>query len=510
MGSHLFGGRVGEIDAAGDDNASPTRSERGSWWLRLLPRTMTGLVTIGCLLAALPMLIAVILSGVMLQQQAHQSEELLAEGLRIERIGAQLLKELENLERGTLQYIALNDAELLPVLDRRSSAVTDILHAIQREGFPPAVKHYALDILNDLGSAGLIWTAQTADVEALSLVTQRIRRNTAAAETMIAMGRNSIDGRVQALQQKMSESRRMTRACAVASIPLTALLAFGFSLAVTRPLHTLRSGISALGTSNYRNAVSIAYPREMSRLGEKLDWLRRRLAMLEADKDRFLMHVSHELKTPLSSIREGADLMMDGTLGALNPAQAEVVQIVFDASAELEQQIRNLIAYAEWRDGMRHATAEWFDSAALVREVLAAHRLALAKRGLRIELSTQPDLQLFGQRIRLRIALDNLISNAVKHAPPSTAIELTLGCRDSRCYVSVRDYGRGIPESERERVLEPFVRGTEKEETAVRGTGVGLSIVVDTVTAHGGELEIQDAEPGARMAMAWPHPPIHE
>ncbi len=334
MTSHLFGGRAGETDPPNDNDVMPGRSATGSWRLRLLPRTMTGLVTVGGLLAALPMLIAVILGGVTLQRQAHQSEELLAEGLRIERVGAQLLKELENLERGTLQYIALNDADLLLVLERRSIAVNDILREIQNGEFPPAVSRQAQDMRSDLNGARLIWTAQTADVEALGLVTQTIRRNTASAETLIATGRNSVDLRVQDLQTQMSESRRMTRASAGASIPLTALLAFGFSLAVTRPLRKLRSGISALGTSNYREEISIAYPREMSRLGEKLDWLRRRLAMLEADKDRFLMHVSHELKTPLSSIREGADLMMDGTLGALNPAQAEVVQIVFDASAE--------------------------------------------------------------------------------------------------------------------------------------------------------------------------------
>ncbi|HEY1077362.1 MAG TPA: HAMP domain-containing sensor histidine kinase, partial [Fontimonas sp.] len=503
MATQLFAHRA-------DQPALALPQRRAAWWVRWLPRTMTGMVAIGCLLAALPMLTAVILSGVMLQQQAQLSEALLAEGLRIERVGAQLLKELENLERGTLQYIALNDAELLPVLDRRSNAVIGILREIDEGSYPPGFKRYALDMLRDISSAGLIWTAQTADVEALTLITERLRRNKATAETMIAMGRNSIDLRVQALQQQMSESRRMTRICAVASVPLTALLAFGFSLAVTRPLKILRSGISALGTSNYSNPVSIEYPREMSRLGEKLDWLRRRLSMLEADKDRFLMHVSHELKTPLSSIREGADLMRDGTLGSLGPAQAEVVQIVFDASVELEQQIRNLIAYAEWRDGMRHATSEWFDAAELVREVLAAHRLALAKRTLRIELSMRPGLRLYGQRVRLRIALDNLISNAIKHAPSSSAIELTLECRDGRCMTIVRDHGRGIPESERERMLEPFVRGTEKEETAVRGTGVGLSIVVDTVNAHGGELEIQDAGPGARMAMAWPHPPVDE
>ncbi|MFP5305352.1 MAG: ATP-binding protein, partial [Gammaproteobacteria bacterium] len=68
--------------------------------------------------------------------------------------------------------------------------------------------------------------------------------------------------------------------------------------------------------------------------------------------------------------------------------------------------------------------------------------------------------------------------------------------------------GRGIPVSERQRVLEPFVRGSEPEESTVRGTGVGLSIVVETVYAHGGDLEIQDAKPGACLVMAWRCPPL--
>lgn len=489
----------------------PQRPRRhGAWWLRLLPRTMTGLVTCSCLLVALPMLVAVILSGATLQQQAQRSEKLLDEGLRIERLGAQLLKELENLERGTLQYIALGDDELLTVLERRTTSIVAILDEIRGAGFASSITRYADDMRADLAGHDLIRMAQSADVEALGLVTQRLRGHIKTAEVMVIAGRDSVDERVRAQQEEMSESRRITRAFAIASIPLTALLAFLFSLAVTRPLRLLRAGISALGTSNYHSEISIAYPREMSRLGEKFDWLRRRLAMLEADKNRFLMHVSHELKTPLSSIREGASLVMDGTLGTLNHAQSEVVQIVFDASIELEQQIRNLIAYAEWRNGMREAASEWFDAAELVREVLGAHRLSLTKRALNVDLETEPGLRLFGQRARLRIALDNLISNAVKHAPPATTIELVTSRVDNRCFMSVRDHGRGIPESERERVLEPFVRGTEKEETAVRGTGVGLSIVVDTVNAHGGELEIQDAKPGARLAMVWPHPPLQD
>ena len=167
--------------------------------------------------------------------------------------------------------------------------------------------------------------------------------------------------------------------------------------------------------------VEIAYPLEMSRLGEKLEWLRRRLALLEADKDRFLRHVSHELKTPLASIHEGTDLLIKGTLGPLNGHQAEVAHILAEATAELEEQIRNLLAYAEWRSGLLQAECEWFEAAAVIDEVVTAHRLAIGKRSLRIVLELDDGLRLHGQRPRLRVALDNLLSNAVKHAPPGSA-----------------------------------------------------------------------------------------
>jgi two-component system, NtrC family, sensor histidine kinase GlrK len=215
--------------------------------------------------------------------------------------------------------------------------------------------------------------------------------------------------------------------------------------------------------------------------------------------------VSHELKTPLTTLQEGAALMRERTLGPLTTQQQEVAQILTEAAVELGALIRNLLAYAEWKQEERKPDMGWFDARPLVSEVMLSHRLMLARRSLTVELGVRSP-RLFGQRSRLRVALDNLLGNAIKHAPEGSAIEVRIGARDGSCELSVRDHGRGVPSQDKGRIFEPFVRGSEPEESSVRGTGIGLSIVNETARAHDGSVEVEDANPGARFRMVWPCP----
>ncbi|MGH8505780.1 MAG: sensor histidine kinase, partial [Stenotrophobium sp.] len=263
--------------------------------------------------------------------------------------------------------------------------------------------------------------------------------------------------------------------------------------------------VAALGHGHYDDPVNISFPHELHRLGERLDWLRRRLALLDADKDRFLRHVSHELKTPLASLIEGAALLNEGSLGRLTDDQTEVVQILAESAHELEGLIQNLLTYAEWRRGHRQMELGWFDIAGLIEEVVQAHRLPMSTRGLSVALDLNCS-RLFGQRAQLRSALDNLFTNALKHAPADSVIEICAGVEDGSCELSVRDQGRGVPDEEKKRIFEPFVRGTEAEERGIRGAGVGLSIVDETAHAHGGGALVEDALPGARFKLVWPCP----
>lgn len=457
------------------------------------------------MLAATPLLIALLLAALALERVTHQTELLIDEGVAVSQLSNEMRDQLQNLERAIRQYIALQDPMLLSMSERRWNGAHDLIREIEAHDLDPDTAKRAAYIRHGLADARLAWQVGTAESESMQESVQQIQNIEPQLDAIGKSARTRIDERLQRLRRASDHARRDMAISALTLIPLAALLAFACSVAVTRPLHNLYRTIVALGHGRYSHPVSISFPREMRRLGEQLDWLRQRLAQLEADKDQFLRQVSHELKTPLASLREGADLLREGSLGELTPRQHEVAGILAESTVELETLISNLLAYAEWRSERRHALREWFDPRPLIDELLTLHMLPMVKRNLRTELHGQ-HAGLFGQRSQLRLALDNLLTNAIKHAPAGSVIEIDVATPDSHCELSVRDYGRGVLDEEKQRIFEPFVRGTEIEERGVRGTGVGLSIVREVVQAHGGNVEVIDAAPGARFILSWPCP----
>ncbi|NKF22417.1 HAMP domain-containing sensor histidine kinase [Solimonas marina] len=446
-----------------------------------------------------------LLAALALERVTNQTELLIDEGVAVSRLSGEMRDQLQNLERSIRQYLAIQDPALLTLSERRWDMAHDLIREIEAHELDPQTARRAAEVRHGLADARLAWQVGTAEPESMRESVQRIHQIEPTLDAISEASRQRIDERLDHLRSASAHARRDMAISALTLIPLAVLLAYLFSVAVTRPLRDLYRTIAALGHGRYSHPVSIRFPREMRRLGQQLDWLRQRLAQLEADKDQFLRQVSHELKTPLASLREGSELLREGSLGALSPRQHEVAGILAESTVELETLISNLLAYAEWRSERKHALREWFDARPLIEELLTLHRLPMVKRELRAELRLH-HVGLFGQRSQLRVALDNLLTNAIKHAPVGTVIEIEAVTTDSRCELSVRDHGRGVLDEEKQRIFEPFVRGTEVEERGVRGTGVGLSIVREVVVAHGGSVEVVDAQPGARFVLAWPCP----
>ncbi|TXH04607.1 MAG: HAMP domain-containing histidine kinase [Nevskiaceae bacterium] len=467
-----------------------------------LPRTMAGWVGIGCIVVAAPLLVALLLADLALARLAQQAQTLTDESLRVAHIGTDLRDTLSNLERNSRQYLALREPALGEVVSARISSAGDLLEQLERRPPSEALRQQALLVKTGLGEIKQIWQTQNGALEGIG---DRLHTLLLQSDPIADMARASVDQQMRRFSDEMASTRRVIVFSALTLVPFAGLLAMGFSVAVTHPLRRMGRSIAELGHGRYDQAVSIGFPYEMQRLGERLDWLRRRLAMLDADKDRFLRHVSHELKTPLASLREGAALLHEGSLGRLTPQQTEVAQILIESSRELETLIGNLLTYSEWRRGDRQMDMAWFDAGDLIEEVLVMHRLPMAARRLSVELHVQ-SRRLFGQRVQLRIALDNLFTNAIKHAPEGSVVQICTEIRDGSCQLWVRDQGRGVPNDDKKRIFEPFVRGAEAEESSQRGAGVGLSIVHEVAEAHGGCALVEDAGPGARFCVRWPCP----
>ena len=248
-------------------------------------------------------------------------------------------------------------------------------------------------------------------------------------------------------------------------------------------------------------AVRLAQTQQQVRVLEASDRLRTDL----------LANVSHELRTPLASILTGGTELLERPHLALL-VRAEVEAIVSEAR-RLERLVSDLLDMARIEAHAVTLDAVEIDLGDAIGA--AAGRLRLVSPGRPVEISVPPDgLEVLADWDRLGQILDNLLQNADRHAPPGTPItvEATPGKR-SMVVVRVIDRGPGVPEAQRERIFERFVRGVtdgQADEESGRpgqsGTGLGLAIVRGLVEAHAGRVWIEDPEggEGARFAFTLP------
>ena len=132
-------------------------------------------------------------------------------------------------------------------------------------------------------------------------------------------------------------------------VPLTLAVVGVFTYLFGRPIRAIDRAISELGRGTFSRPIAIRGPADLERLAAQLEWLRGRLLDLAQEKNRFLRHMSHELKTPLANIREGTELLMDGAVGELQSGQREVTAILRENGMKLQRLIENLLSFSAWQ-----------------------------------------------------------------------------------------------------------------------------------------------------------------
>ena len=210
------------------------------------------------------------------------------------------------------------------------------------------------------------------------------------------------------------------------------------------------------------------------------------------------------LLLPLANIREGTELLMDGAVGELDSNQREVAAILRENGIKLQRMIENLLSFSAWQTSSVGLEATEFRLRPLVKQVLENQQLTLLSQRVRLDVRVE-DLTLIADRGKIRLILENLVSNAVKYSPKGGTIHLQARAAGPQLVLDVADSGPGIPPEDREHVFEAFYTGRAARATAVKGTGIGLSVVLEFVAAHGGSVQIIDGQfPGAHFRITMP------
>jgi len=466
----------------------------------LFPRSLRQLVMLSFVLILLPLLV--------LAWQAWQSLNALSDRAAVTNrttlVEARRSEAMANaaleMERSYRQYCVLDDATLASVYQGQRKRYSDMLRA--HEGVLPDALLYQqlrrhLDALAQLRcknsgpDAGAV-----AELDAFA----------AANSAMVQATRTVVFSRGQQLQQEIAERGQFFGWLALVLFLLSLTMMLLFTRMIIGPVKGIESMINRLGEGESLSGSGVFKgPRELRSVGKRILWLSERLTWLESQRHQFLRHLSHELKTPLASMREGTELLADRIVGPLTPEQQEVVAILDSSSRNLQTLIEQLLDYNR-KLADTAAELQPVALAPLVEKMIAAHSLpARAKMmNTRVEMNA-PGCQ--AEPTLLLSAIDNLYSNAIHYGDNATDILLRSRQQGNSVIIEIVNSGPPVPEAEKNMIFEPFYQGSRQRKGAVKGSGLGLSIARDCVRRMKGSLQLVDERPGTvcfRITLARP------
>ncbi len=299
------------------------------------------------------------------------------------------------------------------------------------------------------------------------------------------------------VQLELNQLYRVAIIGVVAAICIAGAIAYVMARGISTPIRQMKEVADAIAKGQFDKKTSIRGEDELSELAQSLNAMAdelklkiERLKYLDNVRTDFVANVSHELKTPLTSIRGFVETLEDGAIDDSNNAR-RFLAIIKKHAQRLGNIIDDLLRLSELESGGGIEKAE-LDLKGLIDEAVSGfgHALAVKQQKLLVE-TTRGDFTIRGDRDRLEQVFVNLIDNAIKYTKEGGRITVQLSQIDDSVNVTVEDNGIGIPKGDVERVFERFYRVDKAHSRELGGTGLGLSIAKHIVSAHNGKIRIE-------------------
>ena len=444
---------------------------------------------VGFLLAVLRLLVGLISDRVAIKRLAAQSQRAVYDAARIAHSSRELNDTAVSLERAAQQNAVLHDQVLWEAYREMSERFVDAGARLASMPLEPEIRGMLEDLLKREAAIHEALAHSGDETVDAAEAADRYALISAGSKALLIRSSSLIDREAESLRQLATETEAREQAQLILLLPLSIFIVAGFTYLLARPINQLNQGIQDLGERRLDAKIVVNGPEDLEKLGMHLDWLRLRLLHLEEQKSQFLRHVSHELKTPLTALREGSELLAEEVAGPLLPRQREIVRILRQNSVELQRLIETLLRHGEAEFRMAAVRRQPVKPGDLIAAVIRRQNLAYAARGIRVTQQVD-DFVMHTDAERLRVVLDNLLSNAFKYSPEEGEVTVRAHRQDGQAIIEVIDQGPGVAAEERERIFEPFYRGSADAHGTVQGTGLGLSISRDHILAMGGTIAV--------------------
>ena len=399
----------------------------------------------------------------------------------------------------------------------------------ERTAFASLVAEWAKVDAQVRGLAGL--SSQSPDAARQTVMQLQGTLDAVREDTrrLASASQDAMSAEVNATERAARRTERFAWLAGVVAIVLTLLLSALLVRSIVEPLRRLATGTREVSAGRFDYRLDSTGDDELTQVTRDFNSMTERLDALDRMKQDFVAKVSHDLKTPLSSMQETINVLLDGLAGPLSAKQRQLLELNLDSGRRLSAMLTKLLDLSRIEAGLQ-PDFQMLDVAQLVRRCIDRADAARTEHTFRISF-TEPEhrLLLRGDDHAISQLLDNLLENAIKFSPvggvvsvhvsewPSPADDVRVprpqadalqrtGVGGSALLLVVADEGPGIPDEEKERVFARFYQAEAGRAARGRGgVGLGLTICREIVAAHGGAIWVADNEPrGSKFCVLLP------
>ena len=260
-----------------------------------------------------------------------------------------------------------------------------------------------------------------------------------------------------------------------------------------RPLRDMAAAARSFAQGDFSPRVKVKGKDEVAQLGEALNGMATSLSSVETMRRSFIANVSHELKTPMTTIAGFIDGMLDGTIP--QEKQPQYMKVVSDEVKRLSRLVRAMLDLSRIDSGELKMNTVTMELTEMVCNALVASEQRIEKKNLTVTgMEEWEPQEIVGDYDLMNQVLHNLLDNAIKFTDEGGNIHICLYRENGRVYVSIRNTGEGIPPDEMPRIFERFYKSDRSRSMDKNGVGLGLYIVHTVVRLHGGEISVRSVQ----------------
>lgn len=274
---------------------------------------------------------------------------------------------------------------------------------------------------------------------------------------------------------------------------LSAFIFVFFYKYISKPLKKMTKTVSQYAAGDFSEKINLKYNNEIGRLSDSLDYMATEINNLNEYQKKFIANVSHDFRSPLTSIKGYLEAMLDGTIPY--DMQEKYLGIVISETERLTKLTNNLLTINNVTDQGMVLDITSFDIISIIKQTIETFQGVCEKKKIKFKLIiSSKELYIMADQSKIQQVIYNLVDNAIKFSNSDSSIIISVSEKGDKTLISIKDFGIGIPKDSINKIWERFYKTDLSRGKDKKGTGLGLSIVKEIITAHNEYIDVVSTE----------------